>query len=245
MMELTQDRFLGGKLVARQPAHGFRSGLDAVMVAAAVPARRGDEVLELGCGAAVAGLCLAARVEGCKIIGIDRDVSLVSLAQDNARLNGMERRLAVVAGDTLSLPRNLRRSYDHVFCNPPFYDGSGRRSPNAARAAALHDEGQLNGWIINGLKRVSGKGSFTLIVRTDRLGEVLAHATPYSVTIFPLWASEGKPASRVIVQVRKNSRAPLCLLPGLVLHEADGRYTPEADAILRKAGSLALAGRNL
>ncbi len=245
MMALTQDRFLGGLIVAKQPAEGFRSGLDAVMVAAAVPAASGEEVLELGCGAAVAGLCLAARVAGCKITGIDWEASLVSLAGENARLNSMASRFRFVAGDALSPPAELRKSYDHVFCNPPFHDGLGQRSTSGARAAALYDEGRLSRWLAGGLKRAGSKGSFTVIVRADRLGEVLADLPPRGVTVFPLWPSKDKPASRVIVQTRKNSRAPLCLLPGLVLHETDGRYTPEADMVLRDAGSLALAGRAL
>lgn len=245
MTGLTQDRFLGGDIVAMQPADGFRSGLDAVMVAAAVPAAKGEEVLELGCGAAVASLCLAARVEGCTITGIDSEALLISLAGENARLNSMASRFTFIVGDALSPPPELRKSYDHVFCNPPFHDGVGQRSPSRARSAALYDEGRLSRWLASGLKRVRSKGSFTVIVRSDRLGQVLAELPPRGVTVFPLWPSKDKPASRIIVQVRKNSRAPLCLLPGLVLHETDGRYTPEAEAVLRNAGSLALAGRSL
>jgi tRNA1Val (adenine37-N6)-methyltransferase len=241
MTAFTEDRFLGGRIVAKQPADGFRSGLDAVMLAAAVPAAGGEDVLELGCGAAVAGLCLAARVQGCTITGIDSEAFLVSLAGDNARTNTMASRFTFVAADALSAPPELRRNYDHVFCNPPFHDGTGPRSPSRARATALHDDGQLRKWLASGLKRVRGKGSFTVIVRADRLGQVLADLPPYGVTVFPLWPSEDKPASRIVVQIRKNSRAPPCLLPGLILHEKDGRYTPEADAVLRHAGSLALA----
>lgn len=245
MTAYTEDRFLGGRIVAKQPAEGFRSGLDAVMLAAAVPAGAGDDVLELGCGAAVAGLCLAARVVGCTITGIDKETSLIALADDNARLNAMASRFKFVAGDALSPPAELRQDYDHVFCNPPFHAGPGQRSPSAARAVALYDNGLLSRWIVSGLKRVRSKGTLSVVLRADRLGEALAALPSQGVTIFPLWPSQNKPAARVILQARKNSRAALGLLPGLVLHETDGRYTPEADAVLKEARSLALAGSTL
>jgi len=245
MTTCTEDRFLGGRIVARQPAKGFRSGLDAVMLAAAVPAGAEDNVLELGCGAAVAGLCLAARVAGCAVTGIDREASLVVLAGENASLNAMASRFRFVAGDALSPPPELRKAYDHVFCNPPFHAGLGQRSRSAARAVALYDDGLLSRWIVSGLKRVRSKGTLSVVLRADRLSEALAVLPSLGITIFPLWPSRDRPAARVILQARKNSRAPLGLLPGLVLHETDGRYTPEADAVLRDAGSLALGGSTL
>jgi tRNA1(Val) A37 N6-methylase TrmN6 len=244
-MQLTEDRFLGGRIVARQPAEGFRSGLDAVMVAAAVPAEAGDEVLEMGCGVGVASLCLASRVPGAKITGIELEESLVALANENAVLNGMATRLEFIAADAMAPPLLQRRTYDHVFCNPPFHDGAGRRSPSSKRAVARYDDGALGRWIESGLKRVRSQGSFTVIVRADRLAEVLAALPERGVSVLPLWPARGKPATRVIAQSRKASRAPLNLLAGLVLHEADGHYTEKADAILTDSGLLALAGRPL
>jgi tRNA1(Val) A37 N6-methylase TrmN6 len=42
----------------------------------------------------------------------------------------------------------------------------------------------------------------------------------------------------VIVSARKGSRAPLALLPGVVLHRDDGGYSPAAEAVLRDAVAL-------
>jgi tRNA1(Val) A37 N6-methylase TrmN6 len=215
------------------------------MVAAAVPAGAGDEVLEMGCGVGVASLCLATRVPGSRITGIDTDESLIAVASENAVLNGMDCRLVFIVADAMAPPPLQRRSYDHVFCNPPFYDGAGRRSPSSTMAAARYDDGALGRWVESGLKRVRSQGSFSVIIRADRLTEVLGALPKQGSSIFPLWPAQGRPATRVLVQIHKGSRAPLKLLPGLVLHEADGHYTEKADAILRDAGSLALAGRPL
>lgn len=239
----TQDRFLNGRVVAQQMAGGFRSGLDAVMLAASVPARTGDTVLELGSGAGVAALCLAARVAGCSIQGLERDPALVDLANGNAAANNMDERARFLVGDVLAPPKELRRDFDHVFCNPPFHGEEGPVSPDAGRAAATHDAGRLGDWLRAGLKRTASGGSFTAILRADRLGEALAALPHRGTAVLPLWPKAGAEAKRAIVQVTKSGRRPLGFLPGLVLHESDGRYTAQADAILRDGENLLLVPR--
>jgi tRNA1Val (adenine37-N6)-methyltransferase len=235
------DSFLGGRIIAEQPGDGFRSGTDAVMLAAAISAQDGDEVLELGSGAGIATLCLAARVPGCRIVGVDISPGLVSVARRNAQANGMQARLSFECADVLNLTKPLRRSFSHVFCNPPFHNEEGIVSPSKERARALQDFGRLENWLAAGFRRVEAKGTLTAIVRADRLDEILLAIPARGLTIFPLWPKAREPAKRVIVQIRKNARSPLNLAAGLVLHGKNGRYTRAADAILRHAGSLALA----
>jgi tRNA1(Val) A37 N6-methylase TrmN6 len=235
----TEDRFLGGRVLVRQPEDGFRAGLDAVMLAAAVPARPGEAALELGAGTGTASLCLAQRIENLTISGLEIDERLAGIANANAAANGMDGRVSFVAGDALDPPAALRRPFDHVFCNPPFHEGE--VSPDAARARALQDGGTLAGWLAAGLKRTASGGTFTLILRADRLGEALAVLPPRGVTVFPLWPRRDVQAKRVIVQVRTGARTPLQILPGLVLHEADRRYTEKADAVLRDGKALTLS----
>ncbi|MGD0866265.1 MAG: methyltransferase [Rhizomicrobium sp.] len=241
MSESTDDKFLNGRVMVRQPVRGFRSGLDAVMLAAAVPASSGDEVLELGSGSGAVSLCLAARVVDCSVAGIEIDPALTEIANANARTNNVDARVRFVAGNALLPPDALRRSFAHVFSNPPFHGAEGETSPDAARELALRDDGRLGDWFAVGLKRVASGGTFTAIVRADRLADALTALPERGVAIFPLWPRAGEPAKRVVLQATKGSRAPPALLPGLVLHETDGRYTREADAILREGRSLALA----
>lgn len=239
MSDASEDRFLGGRVLVRQPADGFRSGLDAVMLAAAVPGMAGESVLELGAGAGAASLCLAARVPGLAVTGVEIDDLLAALAGSNAAANSLESRVHFAAGDALSLPRALRREFDHVFSNPPFHDEAGEVSPHAGRARAR--QGKVGDWIAAGFRRVRSGGTFTAIVRADRLAEVLAALPQGGVTVFPLWPRADVPAKRIVVQVRKGSGARLSLRPGLVLHDGTGAFTPAAEAILRCGASLALA----
>ena len=236
------DTFLGGKVRITQSQTGFRSGLDAVMLAADVPAVTGQSFLELGAGDGTASLCLAARVPGVSVVGVEREESLVALACDNAAANHAD--CTFVAADIFALPAELKREFDQVFCNPPFH-GEGQASPDAARAAALMDDGQLRDWLKLGLQRTVSGGFFTAILRADRLNEALAALPQTGVSLFPLWPREGVAAKRVIIQARKASRAAFSLLPGLVLHRDDGSWTPGAEAVLRRGSALALSEARL
>ena len=220
-----------------QPDTGFRAGLDAVMRAASVPAKSGQGCLELGSGVGTVSLCLAARVPGVAITGVEMDAGLVRLAVDNAAANDAKARF--VAGDIFALPPELKRDFDQVFCNPPFH-GEGQASPDAARAAALMDGGRLGDWLKLGLQRTVSGGFFTAILRADRLNEALAALPERGVCAFPLWPHAGEAPKRVIVQARKGSLAPFALLPGLVLHRENGDWTDESAAVLRRGEPLAL-----
>jgi tRNA1(Val) A37 N6-methylase TrmN6 len=216
--------------------------LDAVMLAAAVPAGPADPVLELGAGAGAASLCLATRVD-CAVTGVEIDEGLAALANENARANALATRVTFVCADVLDLPPPLKRDFAHVFANPPFHAEDEQASPDTRRARATHDAGKLGAWIEAGLRRTAPRGTFTLILRADRLGEALAEAPSKCVAIFPLWPRAGVEAKRVLVRIRKGVETPTAMLAGLVLHEADGRYTKDANAILRGEGALDLAAR--
>ena len=236
------ETFLDGKVRVDQPESGFRSGLDAVMLAAAVPAQAGQTALELGAGAGTASLCLLARVPGVALTGVEIDTNLTALAIGNAAANGMQ--ADFVCADIFALPPELKRDFDQVFCNPPFH-GEGQVSPDQMRATALMDQGRLDAWLRTGLQRTVSGGFFTTILRADRLNEALAALPEKGVAVLPLWPKAGEAAKRVIVQARKGSNAPFALLPGLVLHQANGAWTSEADDVLRRGNVLALSGGRL
>jgi len=231
------DTFLDGRVKARQPETGFRSGTDAVFLAAAIPAQSGQKALELGSGSGTVSLCLAARVQWLTIMGIELDADLANLARENAVASHLSTEFT--CADIFALPPELKRDFDQVFANPPFH-GEGQASSDPARVRALMDDGTLQQWLSLGLQRTVSGGFLTAILRADRLNEALAALPKAGINIFPLWPRLGMPAKRVILQARKGSRAPMGLLAGLALHEADGRYTAEAEAVLRHGASLAM-----
>jgi tRNA1(Val) A37 N6-methylase TrmN6 len=241
-VRLTEDRLLGGRVLLRQPAQGYRAAIDPVLLAAAVPAREGDAVLEPGTGAGAAALCLAARVPGCRIVGIEKDPALVRLARDNAALNGSEGRLAVVEGEVPAPPAGIARgSFDHAMANPPYLAPGGTASPDPLkRAANVEREAGLADWIAFALAMVRAKGSLTFIHRADRIEALLAGLAGKAgaLVVFPLWPKAGAAAKRILVRARKGVAGPSRLAPGLVLHGPDGRYTEAAEAVLRDGAFL-------
>jgi tRNA1(Val) A37 N6-methylase TrmN6 len=242
-VKLTEDTLLGGRVLLHQPEEGYRAAIDPVLLAASVPARSGETVLEPGIGAGAAALCLAARVPGCRIVGIEKDTAMARLARDNAALNEAGERVAVVQGDVVhGVPAGLAAgSFDHVMANPPYLVPGGTASPRALKAAAnVEGEAGLADWVAFALKMVRPKGSLSFIHRADRLEGLLAALAGKAgaVVLFPLWPKPGVAAKRVLVHARKGLATPTRLLPGLVLHGADGRYTEAAEAVLRGGASL-------
>jgi tRNA1(Val) A37 N6-methylase TrmN6 len=238
----TLDRFLGGRVVAAQPAKGFRAGHDTVLLAAAVPAAPGSAVLELGSGAGVASLCLAARVDGVRITGIEIDSELVALANENAARNGVAERVRFVASDVAQFAAR-KEAFDHVFFNPPFHRDSGNVSPSGARDLAKRDTaGSVQIWTRAALAMTNSCGSVTAIIRTDREADLLAAASGFGGIVFPLFPRAGETPKRTIVRIVKDGRSGFARAAGLVLHETGGKNTSAAEAILRHAGALDLGG---
>lgn len=247
MSETRVDGFLDGRLRIAQPARGYRAGADAVMLAAACPARPGQAVLELGCGAGVASLCLGWRVPDLVLSGLELQSDYADLARRNAAANGIA--LGVLTGDLALPPPALRAmAFDHVLMNPPYFLG-GTPAPDPGRATARSEATPLARWIDAGLRRLVPGGWLSVIQRADRLDAILAalHGRAGAVSLLPVAARAGAPAGRILVAARKGARGPLRLLAPLILHAGpahrhDGEdLTPEAARILRDGAPIALS----
>ncbi len=241
MTAVTQDTLLGGRVRHAQPASGFRSGIEPVLLAAAIPARPGETVLEAGSGAGAGLLCLAGRVPGIVGLGIERDAALVAIATANAAANGFDG-LRFRAGDVLAGP--IGGGFHHAFANPPYHLDSGTASPDARRRVAKGaEQGLLAAWCGALAAALRPRGTLTLILPAARFAQATAglHAAGCGgLTLFPLWPRAGVPAKLVLLAGRRDSRSPDRVATGLALHAADGGFTAAAAAILRDGAALTI-----
>jgi tRNA1(Val) A37 N6-methylase TrmN6 len=233
---LSDDGFLDGRLKILQPIKGFRAGIDSVFLAASVPAQAGETVIEAGAGVGVAALCLMCRCPGTHLTGIEIDPDYAALCEENAKRNNLLDRLSLIRGDLRSWPAGAA-SFDHAMANPPFQqEGRSTPSPLPLKAKAhAFGENDLHLWVDFLLAMLRPGGTMTIVNRTESLANLLSALDGRcgAVTISPLFPRAGSAASRIIVQAVKNSKAPLRLLPGLVLHGTGNDFTPEAQAVLR------------
>ncbi|WP_317056818.1 tRNA1(Val) (adenine(37)-N6)-methyltransferase [Roseovarius rhodophyticola] len=244
--DLSRDAFLGGGLQILQPHQGYRAGIDPVLLAASVPAQPGDSILDLGCGAGVAGLCLARRVPGIALTGLELQAQYAELATQNAAENGID--MTVILGDIAAPPTEIKdKQFSHVIANPPYFDQARRTAADdIGREVALAGSAPLSDWVATAAKRTCPKGTVTFINRTERLPDLLSAFRTHlgSLEALPLAPRSGRAAKLILLRGRKNGNAEFRLHQPWILHEGDKHladaenYTQATVCILRDAGAL-------
>jgi tRNA1(Val) A37 N6-methylase TrmN6 len=244
----TEDDVLGGRLTLRQPLRGHRVGHDGILLAAATAAHSGEHAVDLGAGVGAAGLALARRVEGLAVTLVETDPALTQLARDNAVHNGLGSFVHAVCLDVAASAAAFaaagleKESADRVLMNPPFNALQNTSPEPRRRTAHAAARGALREWVHAASRLLRPEGVLTLIWRADGLGEVLAELAAGfgAVSLLPVHSKPGAPAIRVLARATKGSHAPLALLPGLVLADANGKPSEVAENVLRHGGVLPL-----
>ncbi len=248
--DVTRDTFLGGEIDLLQPTRGYRAGLDAVLLAAAIPVQGFSNPTLLDCGAGVGavGMCATTRCSNLKTVLIERQPRFVNLARENIALNGLNDRVRVVAVDITAPGRELvdagiqDNSFSHVVANPPFFvSGRGTTSPNALKAAGHEmDPADLDLWVRFMTRMARAGGDLVMIQQAAALPALLAALEGRfgGAMVVPVHPRAGEAATRVLVAAKKGSCAPLRILPGFILHEAGNAFTDAADAVLKQGAGL-------
>jgi tRNA1(Val) A37 N6-methylase TrmN6 len=248
--ETSEDAVLGGRLVLRQPLRGHRVGHDAILLAAATSAKSGDHAVDLGAGVGGAGLALARRIERLNVTLVEVDPVLTELASGNAQRNGLSDRVRAVRLDVEASVADFTAaglapgSVACVLMNPPFNVAQQPSPDQTRRLAHAASATTLEEWRRTAARLLQADGIVTLIWRADGLADVLAALGKDfgAITVLPVHPKPGAAAIRVLLRATKGNRAPLALLPGLLLADADGKPTAAAEAILRKGEALSLTG---
>jgi tRNA1(Val) A37 N6-methylase TrmN6 len=240
------DAFLGGLVTLVQPRQGHRAGLDAALLQALVPADAAGCAIDLGTGVGSVAFAVAARAPALSVIGVEREPELVACARMALQLPenaGFAARVRLVEADVTGRrhPREAAGLPDHaadiVLMNPPFDDAREMRpSPDPRRRGAhVAEPGGLAAWCRTAAGLLKAGGTIGLIHRAAAFAEILQALSGRfgEIRVLPVHPAADRPAGRILVRARSASRGKLQFLPGLVLHRADGAWTPEADDILR------------
>jgi tRNA1(Val) A37 N6-methylase TrmN6 len=247
--ETTEDAFLGGQLRLRQPKSGHRAGHDAMLLAAATPARPGDRVVDFGAGVGAAGLALATRVPGIEIILVEIDGKLAELARGNAASNAIQADVIAIdiasSADVFAAAGLSPDSVDVVLMNPPFNDSRRHRSsPDKSRETAhVADATTLDSWVHAARRILKSGGVLSLIWRADALAEILSVLDRGfgSLAMLPVHGDPAKPAIRVLIRAIKAGRAPTQIHAGVMLNDESGVPNKQVQEILAGRGVLPLA----
>ncbi len=240
-MLTTEGWLLDGRVRYAQPLDGYRTGIEPVLLAASVPARAGERVLEAGTGAGAGLLCLAARVPGVLGLGVEVDSAMAELARQNVTANGIAG-ISIVTADISAWCGN--GSFDHAFSNPPWHDPADTLPPVARRRLATHEgEVALEGWIAALRVTLRPKGSLTVLVPARQAARAVAalQAEGFGrLTLFPLWPKPGRDAKLVLIRGHAGQQGPGRIASGLVLHDDDGRFSGPAQSLLRDGAALSI-----
>ena len=248
--KITENEYLGGRVRIRQPAKGYRAGVDPVLLAASIPVQAGQSVLELGLGVGTAALCLSARVADLKLTGVEIQTEYAALARENALLNNAQ--LSVIEADLAHLPAALKQErFDHVIANPPYFDRTtGHRAGDQGRETAMGEETPLGVWLDVAARRVAPRGFVTFIHRAERLQNLLSKMPEVlgSIEVQPLQPRRERNAHLILIRARHSGRAPLRLCAPIVMHTGDAHledkidYTEQISSVLRDGSPLNFKG---
>lgn len=235
----TLDMLFDGRLTVHQPRHGYRFSVDAVLLAHQVQPQPDETVLDLGTGCGIVPLVLCYRHPRISVWAVEVQAPLAELACRNVHDNQMQDRIFVQHADLCSLESvPLPPSFDRVVTNPPYRRiNSGRLNPDGQRAAARHEvKARLGDVLLCARRRLRNGGRFTAVYTTERLPELMTAMQTYGITpkyLRMVHTRQHFDAKRVLIEGVKGAKSGLTVGAPLVVHEADGSYSREVNAMFR------------
>ncbi len=233
----SQDTLFSGRIRLIQSARGHRAGTDAVLLATALTPARGETIADFGAGSGAVGLMAMSVADGSRLVMVERDREQADLCRLNVIANGRAGDSLVVCADLLAGPVLDHARIDRLYTNPPFFEArDAQASPDAGRARAhVTGEGGHARWFAAAIRALRPRGRLALIQRADKLDSCLSALTPRmgAIVLTPVLPRADASATRILITAIKEVRTPLRINPPLVLHDDDGGFTPQAEALHR------------
>ena len=231
-LTLEETFILGKKIKLFQPKDGYKSGIDPIFLAYFADVKTSDVVFDFGCGVGASTFAVEFFKSPKLVKGFEIQECLAELFLMNAKENNSK---ITISNMCIS---KIKETADVIIMNPPYYNSENFISPenDILKQANMESDIGLFEWLFCARRCLKPKGKLSIVHRTDRLDDILHDLKKLGfggISIIPLWPKLGKPSKRMIVNAIKNSKKPLSLSPGLIIHAEESYYTPQAEDILR------------
>ncbi len=235
---LVLESFLGGLVKIYQDNLGYKSGVDAVLLASIVEAKPYSNILDIGSGVGVASLCLASRISNLEIYSIEANLYFHTIAMLNKQINSFASQFTPINGNLLNY-NSFPLQFDIVMTNPPYYKNiPDYKQITLKQQGNIENDAKLADFIHFAFKNLKNKGYLYMIQRSERLKETidLLLAKHWgNIEINPVYSYENKAAKRFIIKAQKQGSLNSKLNSGIIMHDDKNKYTQRAENILRFA----------
>jgi tRNA1Val (adenine37-N6)-methyltransferase len=242
------DCILDGKLRIIQRQRGYRFSIDALLLASFVTLKDKDRVIELGTGSGIISVIMAQHSNLARILGVEIQEGLFSIALRNISLNSLGDRVEVIRGDVRK-PASCcgPQSFSLAVFNPPYRRiHSGRINPDSEKAAARHEIfGTAGDFVEAAAWALQTGGRMSAIYPSTRMAELISKMRSARIEpkkLRPVYSRQGTSAVFVLVEGVKEGGEELEIMPPLVIYDARGEYTDEMREIFRHVSSSEFPG---
>lgn len=230
--ERLDDLQIRGYQIIQSPGR-FCFGMDAVLLSAFASVRKNEKALDLGTGTGILPILLAAKYPGELYTGLEIQEESARMAERSVRLNGLEERVRIVAGDIREAASIFgAASFEVITTNPPYMIGShGLPNDREAIYIARHEVYcTIDDVLRESAKILKAKGRFYMVHRPFRLPELLAKMSAYGLEpkrmrlVYPYVDKE---PNMVLLEGLRGGKPRMQVEPPLIVYEKDGSYTGE------------------
>lgn len=233
------DQLRSGGIEMIQNGSVFAFSLDAVLLAAFAQVPPRGRIVDLGAGNGAVGLFVARRTQA-HIDLVELQPLLADMAQRSVALNDLSGQVTVHNIAMQQVPGLIPKdSVNTVLTNPPYFKNAPAsiKNPNAHLAVARHELAvSLDEVAAVSADLLKYQGKLFMVHRPERLDEILPALTRHGMApkrlrfIFP---KPGREANMLLIEaIRGGKPNGVRILPPLLVHDAQGHYTPEVDHVL-------------
>ncbi|MGA1841371.1 MAG: tRNA1(Val) (adenine(37)-N6)-methyltransferase [bacterium] len=223
-----------------QSSNGYRYSIDSFLLADFCTSPKSSRILDLGSGCGIISILLSMSFPQSKITGIEIQSELIMLANQNILNNRLKEKICFIHGDIREILKYfINEEFEVVVTNPPYYRiGDGRINPHFGKASSRHEIiGSLRDFIGAAEKVLRPKGSFYIIYTAKRATELIYECIKFGLEpkiIRNVHSKRDSDANLILLKAIKMGRIGLKILPPVYLFKKNGKYTNEAERILKK-----------